>query len=97
MSKVVDVFNGYQGDVIVCTEADGARYSWTATEKDILGGGIIFEGTETEDHNTYRRQGDHWQSYTPETGFQKVSDEIAAHLDLVKQAAAMYRASGQVQ
>jgi hypothetical protein len=95
--KVVDVFNGYQGDVVVCTEADGARHSWTVTNEAIFGGGIIFNGTEREDHNVYRRQGDQWQSYTPKAGLQKVSNELAAHLDLVEQAAATYKSSGQVQ
>jgi hypothetical protein len=33
----------------------------------------------------------------PQAGSQKVSDEIAAHLDLVEQAAATDRISGQVQ
>jgi hypothetical protein len=95
-SKVVTVFNGYRTDV-VCTEAEGARYSWTATDEATFGGGIINNGIETEDHRVYRRQGDHWQSFTPETRVQKVSDELAAHLDLVGQAAATYKSSGQVQ
>jgi len=52
---VVDIFSAYQGDVVVCTEADGARYLWTARVEAIFGGGVIFECAETEDHNTYRR------------------------------------------
>jgi hypothetical protein len=95
--KVVEMLNGYRGAVIVCTEADGATHSWTATDEAILGGGVVSEGTETLDHNTYRREGDQWQSYTPEGSLQKVSDEIAAHLDLVEQAAATYKSSGPVQ
>jgi hypothetical protein len=95
--KVVEVFNGYQPDVVVCTEVDGARYSWTITDEAIFGGGTIFNGIETEDHNVYRRKGDQWQSYTPESGLQKVSDELAAHLDLVEQAAAIYKNPGPVQ
>ena len=81
--KIVEVFDGYRGDVVVCTEVDGARYSWTVTGETIFGGGVIFEGTETENHNVYRWQGDHWLFHTAETGLQKVSDEIAAHLILL--------------
>jgi hypothetical protein len=95
--KVIDVLDGYKGDVIVATEADGAIYSWTVRDTEIFGGGIIFEGTETEDHNTYRRQDNQWCSYTPDTGSQKIGDEIAAHLDLVEQAAATYKTQGPVQ
>src|SRR5882762_11984004 len=95
--RVVEVFNGYRGDVIVCTEADGARHSWTVNDDAIFGGGIINNGVETEDHNVYRRQGNKWQMQTPETSLQTVSDELAAYLDLVDQAAAIYKSSGQVQ
>jgi hypothetical protein len=95
--KVVEVFNGYRGDVIVCTDADGARYSWTVTTKAIFGGGIISDGTETEDHGVYRRQGDQWESNIPGAGLQTVTDKLSAHLDLVEQAAATYKSSGQVQ
>jgi len=93
----VEIFNGYRGDVIVCTEADGVSYSWTATDEAIFGGGIINNGIETQDHNVYRRLGDQWQMRTPEVESQKVSDEVAAHLDLVEEAAATYKSSGQVQ
>ena len=95
--KIVDVFNVYRGDVVVCTEADGVRYSWTSTADAILGGGIIFEGIETLDQNTYRRKGDYWRSLSAEIESQEVSAETAAHLDLVEQAAAIYKASGQIQ
>jgi hypothetical protein len=95
--KVVEILNGYRGDVIVSTEADGVRHSWTVSAEGIFGGGIIFGGSETEDHNVYRRHGDQWHSYTPEAGLQKVSEEIAAHLDLVEQAAAIYKVTGQIQ
>lgn len=96
--KVVEVLNDYQGDVIVSTEADGATYSWTVTDREIFGGGIIsVDETETEDHNTYRRDGDKWQSYTSEKESHEVSDDIAVHLDLVEQAAAHFKSSGQVQ
>jgi len=96
--KVADIFNGYRGAVILCAEVDGVRYSWTATGEAILGGGTTtFGGTETLDHNTYRRQGNQWQGYTPEGSLQKVSDEIAAHLDLVEQTAAAYKSTGRVQ
>jgi len=57
---------------------------------------VIFEGTETLDHHTYRRNGDHWQSFSPEDSSKEISDEIAAHLDLVEQAVATYKASGPV-
>jgi hypothetical protein len=59
--KVVEVLNSYRGAVIVCTETDGATHSWTVTAETILGGGIIFEGAETLDHNTYRRLGNQWR------------------------------------
>jgi hypothetical protein len=96
--KVIEISNGYRGAVIVCTEADGVTHSWTVTDDAILGSGIItFDGTETLDHNTYRRIGNQWHSYTPEGGLQKVSDEIATHLDLVEQTAATYKSSGPVQ
>src|SRR5580693_9424954 len=95
--KIVEVLDGYRGAVIVCTEADGATHSWTVTNEVILGGGIICRGIETLDHNTYRQKGNQWQSYTPETGSQIVSDEIAAHLDLVEQTAASFKSSGPVQ
>jgi hypothetical protein len=96
--KVVEVLNGYRGTVMVSTEVDGVRYSWTATNENILGGGVMtFDGTETLDFNTYRREESRWRSYTAEGVVEKVSDEIAAHLDLVEQAAANYKSSGQVQ
>jgi hypothetical protein len=95
--KVVEIFNGYRGDVIVCTEADGVRHSWTVTDEAIFGGGIINNGVETEDHSVYRRKGNQWQMQTPETSLRTVSDELAAHLDLVERAAAIYKSSGQVQ
>jgi hypothetical protein len=95
--KVVEGFNGYQGDVVVCTEADGTRHSWTVTDEAIFGGGVIKNGIETQDHNVYRRLGDQWQMRTPKVESQKASDEIAALLDLVEQAAATYKSSGQVQ
>ncbi len=95
--KVVEIFNGYRGDVIVCTEADGVRHSWTVTDEAIFGGGIINNGVKTEDHNVYRRQGNQWQMQTPEGGSERVSDGLATHLDLVDQAAAIYKSSGQVQ
>jgi hypothetical protein len=53
--KVVDIFPVYRGDVVVCTESNGARHSWTVTDEAIFGGGIIFGVIETEDHNVYRR------------------------------------------
>jgi hypothetical protein len=95
--KVLEVLNGYQGDVVVSTEADGVRYSWTARDEVIFGGGVIFEGIETLDHNTYRRHDNLWYSFTPEVGSQKVAVEIAAHLDLVEQAATNFKSSGRVQ
>jgi hypothetical protein len=96
--KVVEILNGYRGAVMVCTEADGDRHSWTATDNVILGGGVItFKGTETLDHNAYRRIGNQWHCYATEAGLQKVSNETAAHLDLVEQAAAAYKSSGPVQ
>jgi hypothetical protein len=95
--KVIAVLNGYQGDVIVSTESNGSTHSWTVRDNEIFGGGIIFEGNETEDHNTYRRQDNQWCSFTPEAGSQKVADEIAAHLDLAEQAAATNKSRGQVQ
>jgi|SRR5580704_1826620 hypothetical protein len=96
--KVVELFSGYRGAVIVCTETDGARHSWTVMDETIFGGGVInLNGTETLDHNTYRRNGDRWESHTPEAGLQRVSDEIASHLDLVEQAATSYKSSGPVQ
>ena len=96
--KVVEVLSGYQGTVLVCTEADEVRYCWTATDSEIMGGSTItFPGIETIDPNSYRRQDDQWYSYTPEEVSQKVSDEIAAHLDLVEQAAAAHKSSGRVQ
>jgi len=95
--KIVDVFKVYRGDVVVCTEADGVRYSWTSSVDAILGGGIIFEGIETLDQNTYRRKGDYWQSLSAENESQEVSAETAAHLDLVEQAAAYFKSSGRVQ
>jgi hypothetical protein len=95
--KVVDVFEVYRGDVVVCTEPNGARHSWTVTDEAIFGGGIIFGVIETEDHNVYRRQGDQWECYTPETGSQRVSDEIALHLGLVEQAAAYFKSNGRIQ
>jgi hypothetical protein len=95
--KVVDIFKVYRGDVVVCTETNGLRHSWTVTDEAIFGGGVIFDVIETEDHNVYRRLGDHWQSYTPEAGSQKVSDEIAAHLGLVEQAAAYFKSNGRIQ
>jgi hypothetical protein len=85
--KVVDVFEVYRGDVVVCTEANGVRNSWTITDDAIFGGGVIFGLIETEHHNMYRRRGDQWQSHTLEVGSQKVSDEIAVQLCLVEQAA----------
>lgn len=95
--KIADVFEVNRGDVVVCTEAYGARHSWTLTDEAIFGGGIIFGVIETEDHNVYRRLGDQWQSYTREAGSQKVSDEIAAHLGLVEQAAAYFKSNGRIQ
>ena len=95
--KVVEILGAPQGHVVVCTEADGTRYSWTSTDDAILGGGTIFEGTEALDHKTYRRQGDQWKSYTPEGRVEKVSDQIARHLALVEQAAANYKSLGRVQ
>ena len=80
-----------------CAEADGPEHSWTVTDDAISGGGIICDGTETEDHNVYRRQGDQWHSYTSEAGSQKVSDEIAMHLGLVEQAAAYFKSNGRIQ
>lgn len=95
--KVVEILNGYKGTVLVCTEADEARYYWTATDEAILAGGTIVAGIETLDQNEYRRQGDHWRSFTLATGFRKVGEELAEHLNLVEQAAAAYKSSGQVQ
>ena len=95
--KVVEIFNGYRGDVIVCTEADGVKHSWTVTDKAIFGGGNINNGVKTEDHNVYRRQGNQWQMQTPEASLQTVSDKLSAHLDLVEQAATTHKATGQVQ
>jgi|SRR5882762_8298391 len=95
--KVVEIFNGYRGDVVVCTEAYGVRYSGTASDEAIFSGCIIHNGVETEDHDVYRRQGDQWQMQAPETRSQRVSDELAAHLDLVEQAAATYKSPGRVQ
>jgi len=66
-------------------------------DEAIFGGGIINNGVEAEDHNAYRRQGNQWQMQTPEASLQTVSDELAAHLGLVEQAAAIYKSSGQVQ
>jgi hypothetical protein len=95
--KVVDVFQVYRGDVVVSTESNGVRHSWTVTDEAIFGGGVIFDVIETEDHNVCRRQGDQWKSYTPEAGSQKVSDEIAVHLGLVEQAAAYFKSNGRIQ
>jgi hypothetical protein len=96
--KVVEIINCFGGAVTVITEADGTTHSWTVTADAILGGGVTTnEGTETLDYNTYRREGDHWQSYAPEGTSERVSDEIAAHLDLVEQAAASRKSSGPVQ
>ena len=95
--KVVDVFPVYRGDVVVCTESNGVRHSWTVTDEAIFGGGVIFDVIETEDHNVYRRQGDQWRSYAPEAESQKVSDEIAVHLGLVEQAAAYFKSNGRIQ
>jgi hypothetical protein len=96
--KVLEMFDGYRGAVVVCTEADGALHSWTVNDDAILGGGIItFDGNEMLDHNTYRREGDHWQSYTPGRAPEKVSDELSAQLALVEQVAAYYKLSGPVQ
>ena len=95
--KVIEVLNGYQGDVIVSTEADATTHSWTVRAREIFGGGVIFEGIETLDHNTYRRQDSQWYSFTPEAGSQKVTDAIAAHLDLAEQAAAIHKTQGSVQ
>jgi hypothetical protein len=96
--KVVEILSAPESHVIVCTETDGARYSWTVSDREIFGGGIISaDGIETEDHNTYRRDGDKWQSYASEKESQEVSDDITAHLDLVEQAVANYKTSGRVQ
>ena|ERR1039457_290426 len=96
--KVVEVLNGYQGTVLVCTVGNDVRYYWTATDGEILGGGVLtYPGIETIDPNSYRRQDDQWYSYTPEEVSQKVSDEIAAHLNLVEQAAVAYKSSGRIQ
>jgi hypothetical protein len=89
--KVIQALNGYQGDVVVSTEADGAIYSWTVRDREIFGGGIISPaGAETENHNAYRLIGDKWQSYTTEEESHEVSDEIAAHLALADQTAASF-------
>jgi hypothetical protein len=97
LPKTVEILKGYHRAVIVCTEADKATHSWAVPEETILGGGIIFEGTEPLDHNTYRQEGVHWHSSTAEKEPQEVSHKIAAHADLVEQAAASYKSCGPVQ
>lgn len=96
--KVIEVLKGYRGGIVVTTESDGSSHSWTATDEEICGGGVISSGgTETLNHCTYNQQGNQWHSYSPETGSQKVSKEIAGHLDLVKRTAAIHKGRGQVQ
>jgi len=77
------------------TEADGARYSWTVTDKIIFGGGVLFEKTETEEPQRVIAAGDHWQSYTPGNRITVVSDELPYRTNLTSSGAgaATYKAS----
>ena len=97
--KILEVLVGFQGDVIVSTEADGATHSWTVRDSEIFGGGIISpEGVQIENHNAYRRNVDKWvTTSTSEKGSPEVDDEIAAHFDLAEQVAAIHKTQGLVQ
>src|SRR5258708_1262194 len=95
--KVVEVLKAHDGTVLVRNEADEDICQWTAGASVIVGGGTIFDGIEAFDKNAYRRQGDRRQSCKTGKGFQTVGDEMAAHLDLVEQAAPAFKCSAPVQ
>jgi hypothetical protein len=91
--KATSVFcDGVCPRVIVCTECDGVEYSWENCYADkILGGYILFNGVESSENQMvlYLRNSEgKWISDVSRLG---VTDDIAAHLDLVEEMAAAYR------